>query len=497
MALATALALATSSAARAALKVVSWTVASLGAVAPWNRMSPDGFSWDSSESWTRDGRGSWIGVVIDNTGPAARFAFSNDGGLTFSVSGTIDGAGLFTRASIVVDRVNDWVYALWQCTANTDGVLLRKYAITRTVPGDMTSAIASISTARDASLNLQLDFFSTTGIVVYGSPQLFMLYDNPAWSSGGLLAIWSIGQTGSTVNGGEVRAAFRALSNSAADNTPANWTAPMGAGAKTITQGPNATLPFSKLHASTATVSNISGNNDPFCSAVRLANAGVYASAMAVSYFDTSIDAFERTVFQWRGSPSYDFAGGAVATTLLAHRGGVTDSDTGYNGKQEIVSQGSHDPVGDRYYIGLPQWTGDGVGGDRWVLVEVDHGNANAVATAVVYQSAKADNATAVFVTGSAYFDPVAGAVLTTYTDLDPKNAYGRTYNRTTPAAAAVAIDTSQPWDIPCILPWRDANGRAVVVGRSFNAAAASTATPPTPTYTPPYQGYICRGTWS
>lgn len=480
----------------AAQQVTSWATASLGASPPFSRLSPDGLSWDSSESWTRDARGSWIGVVIDNTGPAACFAWSNDGGLTFNASGTIDGAGLFTRASIVVDLVNDWVYGLWQCTATTDGMLLRKYAITRAVPGDKTSAIASISTTRDASLNLQLDFFSTTGTVAYGAPQLFMLYDNPAWTNGGLLAIWSVGQTGSTVNGGEVRASFRVLSNSAADNTAANWTAPMGAGTKTITQGPNATLNWSKLHASTTFVANIAANGDPFCSARRLANAGVYPSAMAVVYFDSSLDAYERTVFQWRGSPNYDFAGGAVATTLLAHRGGVTDSDGGYNGKQELPSQPSHDPVGDRFYVGLPQWTGDGVGGDRWVLVEVDHANANAVATAVVYQSAKALSASTIFVTGAAYYDPTAGAVLTTYTDLSAKNAYSRTYNRTTPAATPVAIDASQPWDIPCILPWRDANGRAVVLGRNFNAG--SVAIPPaTPIYTPPYQGYVARGAWA
>lgn len=477
--------------------VTAWSTAVMGASAPFSRMSPDGLSWDSSESWTRDARGSWIGVVVDNTGPAACWAFSNDGGLTFTASGTIDGAGLFTRASIVVDLVNDWVYALWQCAVNTDGTLLRKYQITRSTPGDKATPIASISTARDASLNLQLDFFNTTGTVVYGAPQLFMLYDNPAWTNGGLLAMWSIGQVGSTTNGGEVRASFRALSNSAADNTAANWTAPMGAGTKTITQGPNATLPFSKLHASTTFVTNISANGDPFCSARRFANAGVYPNAMAVAYFDSSIDAFERTVFQWRGSPNYDFNGGAVATTLLAHRGGATDADGGYNLKQEIISQASHDPAGDRFYVGLPQWTGDGAGGDRWVLVEVDHANANAVATAVVYQSAKADNAASVFVTGAAYYDPNALAVLTTYTDLDPKNAYSRTYNRTTPAGSPVAIDTSQPWDIPCVLPWRDANNKAVVIGRNFNAAAASTATPPTPTYTPPYQGYIARGTYS
>ncbi len=480
----------------AAQQVTSWSLAAMGAGAPFTNASPDGLSWDSSESWTRDARGSWIGVVIDNTGPAARFVFSNDGGLTFTASGTIDGAGLFTRGSAVVDLVNDWVYVLWQCTANTDGTLVRRYAITRSTPGNLTTSIASISTTRDANLNLQLDFFNTTGTVVYGSPQLFMLYDNPAWTNGFLTAIWSIGQVGSTVNGGEVRCAGRALSNSAADNTPANWVAPMGAGTKTITQGPNATLNWSKLHASTTFVSNISGNGDPFCSA-RRKTAGVYASAMSVHYFDSSLDSYRQALFAWRGSPNYDFAGTVTRVSTLAHRGGVTDSDGGYNAKHEIIGQDSHDAINDRTYVGLCQWTGDGSGGDRWVLVEVDHANGNAVATAVVYQSAKLDNAATVFVTGSAYYDPTAGAVLTTYTDLDPKNAYSRTYNRTTPTAAPVAIDVSQPWDIPCIAPWRDANGKAVVLGRNFNAAAASTATPPTPTYTPPYTIYVARGTWA
>jgi hypothetical protein len=471
-----------------AQRVASWATASLGAAAPWNRLSRDGFSWDSGQSWIRDGRGSWIGVVIDNTGPQAVWAFSNDGGLTFSTSGAIDGGSL-VRASLAYNPIDDSVYALWEGQNNTDGIFIRRYAITRSTPGDPATTIASIATTRDATLNLVLDSFTTTGAVSYHSPQL-RYFNDGAWAHGAVLALWSVGQTGSTVNGGEVRASMRLLSNSAADNTAANWLAPAGAGTKTITQGPTATLNWSKLFATSSFATHIAGSGDPFVSSLRLPSGD-----LAVVHFDASLDAFRLAEFAWRGTPNFDWAGTVTRTTLLAHLGGA-DADAGYTDKQELVSQLSTTPSGGQLYVGLPQWAGDGSGGDRWVLVEVDFTNSRAVATAVVYQATKALSASTIFVTGAAYYDAAAGAVLTTYTDLSPKAAYSRTYNRTTPAAAAVALYSTTPVDIPTILPWRDANGKAVVVFRDFNSQ--SVAVPPaTPTYTPPYQGFIARGVWS
>lgn len=475
------------------LVVTGWSTASLGASPPWSRMSRDGLSWDSGRSFVQDARGSWIGAVIDDTGPQANWTFSSDGGLTFATSGAIDG-GFLVRASLAYDGVNDMVYALWEGSANTDGIFLRRYQITRTTPGNLTTAIASIATTRDATLNLVMDAFTTSGTVLYGGPQLLLLTDNLAsFPSGSLLCVWSVGQTGAAVNGGEVRASLRRLSNSAADNTAANWLAPAAAGTKLITQGPTAGLPWSQLWATSTFATHIDASGAPFGVVARPAS-GTRALDLHVAYFDGATDAYRMARFAWRGTPNWDFAGAVTRFTLAPHLGGA-DPDAGYDLKQELTSQISHDAVGDRLYLGVATWAGDTTLGDRWTLVEVSLTGSDAVATATVYAATKALSAITIFVTGAVYFDPIARAVLATYSDLSAKLAWSRTYNRTTPATGA-AVYAATPVDIPCILPWRDANGKAVVLFRDFNAGAVAIP-PAAPTYTAPYQGFVARGTWS
>lgn len=431
-------------------------------------LTADGLTWAQGSPMLIDQYGVMIALIQwNNSGTNTNsFIVSNDAGATWAFPthtsmATASGETFITRGAMAYDSINDLVHVLWNAADPGDGVIYRRYSITR----NESNAITAFT--RVSGVNLQLDY-QNTGTMNYQHPVLIFCDDVGA--EGGLLAIWGARNSASaTGTRSEVRASMRVLSNTTADNTAGNWKAPVSASTSAIGQSPQ--VPYSAIAAKAAAAS--------LChpSATRLANGDVF-----VVYTDgDSTEEIQRVVMVWDNAND-DWSNSLSAQVKLTDvvRAG---SDSGYSLKREIVTA-PHEDADGNVYVAFSTWKGGGVG-DTWSFVSVTPGGTVSTITDV-YVAATADCGSDIFVTGDLMYDSVTDRIAVLYTDLPDKHIYAALYDGTTEAQAPFVVFEDAPFDIPTVYPL-SVSGQILVMGRDFNAAAANNP----PTYTPPYDGWF------
>jgi hypothetical protein len=443
-----------------------------------NALGPDGCTWAQADAaLVVDQYGKLIACQQQNA-DGCWLTYSNNGGATWA-----DGLqqSYITRGSIAYDSVHDQVHVLWSCQASADGILYRRYAITR----DGSHNITGI--ARDSNnINLQLDYETGGQTVWYGFPTLFWLNDSGFGSHGAILALWTIYQETGTNTGGELRASLRVLSNTAADGTGGNWVQPAGAGETARVDQPSQ-VGITRLHCSSAATWVQS-------SAARKAG-GTNAKDVYVAYLATGTGNYKARRMRWNAGANDWSTGLSAPVTLSALvRSG---SDAGYSFKGDLLTRPREDTTNDKMVVGLATWRNN-TSGDSWGYVRI--ANDDTVGSLVdVYYSSAANCASDIFITGDLVVEQ--GYVVATYTDLPRKDAYVRCFDSSdSEAQAASLIYNGSPVDIPTFYQVGGSarvnfgsGDRLLVFFRDYNTAARSNP----PTYTPPYYGYFGTLTWA
>jgi len=432
-------------------------------------LTPDGFTWAQGAPMVIDNHGKYITLTQwSNSGTNTNsFVVSNDSGATWtypthSSMANSSGELFLIRGAMAYDTINDLVHVLWNASDPGDGVIYRRYSITRDGSNNITAF------TRVTGVNLQLDY-QNAGSMLYQHPVLIFCPD--VGEEGGLLAIWGARNSASgTGTRSEVRASMRALSNTTADNTAGNWAAPVSASTSAIGQSPQ--VAYSAIVAKAAAAS--------LChpSATRLANGNVF-----VVYTDgDNTEEIQRVVMVWDDA-NEDWSNDLSAQVKISDvvRAGV---DGGYSLKREIITAPHEDVAGGLVYVAFSTWKGGG-DGDTWSLVTV---NAAGTVSAItdVYVADPDDCGSDIFITGDLMFDAGTKRAAVLYTDLPPKHIYAALYDGTTQAQAPLLVFDDVPFDIPTVYP-QTVGGKLLVLGRDFNAESVENP----PTYAPPYDGYF------
>jgi len=416
-------------------------VTSMGTAGQIDDLNPDGFTWAQGYPHQIDQYGNWI-VQANGVSRNALFAWSNDDGATWDATGTLHSFQVL-RASFVV--IGTTIYALWLNT-DTNAVLLRTYTISYS--GEAITGIAYTSSS--ATLD--------TGLTTAQHPVLLLTPD------GDLLAVW-----GARANSGnEIRAARCAPADA---TTASNWVHLGTDSSTTITQEPS-------TDSYTALVANSTG-------AVALPSAMVQPDTGDLYLFYHSGGGEWRwRRFDWGGS---DYDGGTTDTLVSSVvRAG---SDTGYSGKQELGSKPVYDPTTGRVYFGFATWANN-TDGDSWSFCWVESNDS--LGTLVdVYTAGASANGSDVFITGDLSINPEHGWLAVAYTDLPDKDVYVEVYRGATQLQDATLMYDVEPFDIPTLYE-HPIDGKLVMLGRDFNPEATGTS----PTYSPPYQGWVATMLW-
>lgn len=299
--------------------------------------SADCLTWSQAPPWIIDKYGKFILNTQSRTGPTTHFAFSNDNGSNWTQSA--EGYGFLTRASMAYDSIDDVLHLVWSATDTNDGIIYRRYSITR----DGSNNITSIQ-RMDVGVNLQLDTSSSRN---FDHP--IAIWKNDGSAHGSLVAIWAKSGT----NLAEVRASMRQLSMTNADGVAGNWVAVDGTGDSFSTDPP--AVEADKIYGSTTTGS----------SGVAAKIRGGEGAHKNDLYFFASIDISgggTSAILAYRmawNSGSSNWSGG---TTSLGTVGQINQSGGGYNLKYQLISKPVIDTTNDRLYISWARWKNGGDG---------------------------------------------------------------------------------------------------------------------------------------
>jgi hypothetical protein len=308
--------------------------------------SADCLTWSQAPPWIVDKYGKFILNTQNRTGPTTHFIFSNDNGSTWTQSA--EGYGFLTRASMAYDSTDDVLHLIWSATDANDGIIYRRYSITR----DGSNNISSIQ-RMDLGVNLQLD---TSASRSFDHP--IAIWKDDGSAHGSLVAIWA--KSGSNL--AEVRASMRQLSMTDADGVAGNWAALDGTGDTFATDPP--AVDADKIYGSTTTGS----------SGVAAKIRGGDGAHKDDLYLFPSIDISgggTSAVLAYRmawSSGSSNWSGG---TTSLGTVGQINQSGGGYSLKYQLISKPVIDTTNDRLYISWARWK-DGGDGDTVSFAYLD-----------------------------------------------------------------------------------------------------------------------------
>ncbi len=415
-----------------------------------NDLTADGFSWAQANPLYVDGYGKLITLAQRNGGGTKvhLFCYSNDGGATWHDNALTE--GYLERGSFAVDEANDVIHVLWNAAASSDGIIYRRYTITR----DASHNITGIS--KDATVNLQMDC-QTDGTMQYGHPVMIHLSTG---EYGSLLAIWSTRNTGAG-GGNEIRSSFCVLSSTAdAGKSAENWMSTTGTPSSTSI-GNTPAVNYFAIHAqSMAETSGIAN-----ASAVIIQD-GARAQDIAIAYCDgATARAWKYVRLQWESMDGYWSGGLSAITTLSAMT--VAGSDTGYPLKHQLGSKIVEDN-GTLYFV-FPRWPNNVVG-DTVTLTRIDTDDG---ATLVNVYSAGGAHSYAP--TCDVYYDAIAQRVVVSYIKTATDAAYIQTFDGVTQKQAETLAFDADKVDIPLIGPkrigtkvpllFREASGSAPYVG--------------------------------
>jgi len=434
-----------------------------------NDLADDGYTWASQTPLIRDSFGKLIiwAEKYNSNNTRHRPVVSNDGGTTWSdptISGFFDsgGEGFLNRCACAWDSIHDLLHCLWQATDSGDGFIYRRYAITRDGSNNITAV------TRVSGVSLQLDYQLGGQNVFLGHPNLIW---QPIGTHGQILCVWGVHNDAAALRGAELRGSMRVLSNTTADNTAANWKAPVAADTDTIGNPPQVPYSILAVRAGFGTVPN---------AGLLLKAAGTHVGDVYIGGHDgnstSSGGAWKLRRMVWDAANS-DWSNtlGAVVTfdNVL-----VAGTDGGYTLKYQIGSQLTEDVINDRVYMAYPVWL-DNTAGDTVCLRYAS--NADTASSRVVVYSVGGAHAFAPTV--DAVADPTTGKVVVVYEKND-KFIYAQVFDGVTQAQAETTVFTTAAVDIPLL--WRGGRTSTDKLLVKFRDHV-----------TVPYKGYFGTMTWA
>lgn len=422
-------------------------------------LTADGFTWAQGNPMVVDQYGKFIATQQAFIGGAVATGFlvSNDSGATWvdpTQTGFSAAAGelYLQRGSIAYDATNDIVHVLWMAQAATDGMIYRRYSITRDGSNNITGF------TRIAGINLQVDF-ENAGTMSYQHPCAH--FDE---ATGTLFLAWASYNAAGVTNKNEIRGTRRVLSNTVADNTAANWSA-LTAVASTTSIGQSPQVPYTAINVDVGT----NGINYPSIGFGAGNNIYVLYSTGA------SPHSWAYRKLTWDGT---NWVVSLEVVICAINRAGAT---TGYNLKQQLGTSLKYDSTGKMWFGIATKNTGD-----TWTVGYIDAGTGVVSDLLDVYVAPEAHMSADDFVTGDIMWDSASGRLIVSYTDLPAKHIYGCVVDDTPAVTVAAALwSNARPFDIPTLYEARD-NGNIICLVRDFNDAAVNNP----PVYTPYYDGY-------
>lgn len=435
-------------------------------------LSADGMTWAQGHPVIVD---KYNKIIIPEykTTNAINFVYSNDSGLNW----TDDlNQNFIIRGSLAYDDVNDILHALWSGVSASDGIIYRRYTISRDGSNNITGIV------RDTDINLQLDY----GASGYEHPVLLWEKDIAFDTYGALVAVWGVYQEGGTNNGCEVRSSMRILSNTIADNTASNWIAPVTDDSSTIDT--DAIVPYTHIVNGTdvariypSATRKIQGNF----------SSDIYV-AYAISISDSYVYKFRR--MRWN-SNNNNWSTGLSSEVTLSNKN-RSGTDSGYSLKETLQTEFREDPFNDDMVLGISTWKNN-IDGDAWSYIRI-HDDDTISSIVDVYSSGSSNNGVTIFITGDIVTD--SGYVISSYTDLPNKDAYikvfdssGNTIQSDTLIFSACPVDIPTLWQKDINARYDNGSGDKLLVAfRDFNIESRDNP----PTYTPPYNGYFGTLDW-
>jgi len=446
-------------------------------------LGPDGFTWAQAPTIAVDPFGKLVAILNTND-QQVHFMWSNNNGVTWSTpTANIDG-GFLLRGSVAFNSAGNWAHVLWSAYAATDGIIYRRYAITR----DGSNNITAISTTRD-SVNLQLDFQTGSETTNYELP--VMLWIPEGGANGSLVAFWPA-QNAHLSHGSEVRCVMRVLSLTSADGTAANWIAPGAAATDSLNNPPNA--------GSYTAVSQLASGAFTPGLAVRRKASGTNANDLYVFYLEgtnVSSAAVKFRRLRWNAGSNNWSTGITAATTLINWQRAGTDN-LGYNLKYQLLTEPREDTARDKIWLGCCTYK-DNTNRDTWGYVGVNCATDAAIAPIDVYSAGTHSDRVDKFIDGDISVDASTGWVAVSYLNLTAKSIFMACYDTSgTQITAPFLVSSGAPFDTPTLVNGRlnqSGTDALVIATRDFNAGAA-VADGAAPTYTPPYNAWIGRVVW-
>lgn len=296
--------------------------------------SNDALNFSQGRVWTIDQYGKYIWLT-QARGPTSHWAWSNDSGANWSQGS--ESYSFLTRGSVAYDSINDVLHVIWEATDSNDGIIYRRYSITR----DGSNNITAISRVDSGTVNLQLDTSASRTLV-----QPVAIWVNDGSADGTLVAIWS--KSGSSLN--EVRGSMRTLSMTGNDGTAGNWVALDGTADTFSTDAP--AVAADKIYNDT------SGTNS--ASASIRGGTGSRKDDLYV-FVAESDDNSADSVLGYRAiwnSSSSDWSGGWQSPVTV----GAMDTSSGYTLKEQLITKPVLDADNDRLYVGWARWKSGGDG---------------------------------------------------------------------------------------------------------------------------------------
>jgi len=429
-----------------------------------NDGSQDAINFSQGRVWTIDTYGKYIWLTEKRSDGAHYWAWSNDTGTTWSQSS--ESYNFLTRGSVAYDSINDVLHVIWSADSASDGIIYRRYSITR----DGSNNITSIQRV-DTNVNLQLD---TSATRILEEP--VALWVNDGSTDGILAAVWT--KRGGSLN--EARGSMRALSMTDADGTAGNWTAIDGTGDTFSIDAPAVAADkiYSDTSGSSAVSATVRGGNGS-----RKDDLYVFVAEEDDSA-DDEVLAYRATWSagsgNWNGGWSSSISMGAMGTA------------SGYSLKYQLITKPVLDSTNDRLYIGWARYK-DVTSGDT-VSIAYLNSSDTASATVDVYSANDTHSyAPTLDIAYDATQDLVYVSYVQSTTNGDNGSIYYKTYNGSSLSSATIFYTTpggsggaNGSADIPILYENRSTNDRLLFAFR-VNGALPPTASEPHTVY----WGYI------
>lgn len=435
--------------------------------------SNDAINFSQGRVWTIDKYGKYIWITQPRGGNN-HWVWSNNLGANWT-QGSESYIAL-TRASVAYDSINDKLHVIWTATDSNDGIIYRRYGITR----DGSNNITAISREDSSNINLQLDTSSSRTV-----EQALALWVNDGSANGSLVAIWS--KNGNSM--AEIRGSMRHLSLSAADGVAGNWTSLDGSTDTFLTDPPLVASDkiFTATTGSAFASANIRGGNGSRKNDVYVFVAGNQNT--------------NNNIYAYRGiwnTGSTNWSGGWQSPVTV---GAMDNNSGGYSLKQQLITKPVLDTANDRLYVGWARWKTGGAG-DTVSFAYLN--SVDAVSSTVDVYSANGTHSYAP--TLDVAFDDTLGLLYVAYIEsttngdngsIDYKSYDGTTLSGSTRfyTSPGGTAGTDGSADIPILYDTRSANGRLLFGFRVNGGLPPSSGDPhkiywgyvtlPTPTPTP------------